>query len=367
VEWVAKEESYFFRLSAFEDKLLDWYQANPGFIAPKSRRNEVLSFVNGGLKDLSISRTSFGWGVPVPRDDDHVMYVWLDALTTYISVLGYPDQDPDGNFAKCWPAALHIVGKDILRFHAVYWPAFLMAADMPPPKRVFAHGWWTKEGEKISKSLGNVIDPVELVEKYGVDSTRFFLMAEVGFGNDGDFSHKSMVLKVNNSLANELGNLCQRVMSMVYKDCGKAVPEMFGPLTKNDIALLDSAKSLHERSVTAMSEQAIQKYVHGLVGMVRDTNKYFDAMAPWALRKEDPERMATVLYVSMEVLRHVSILYQPVIPESAGRILDILTVPEDERTFHHLYGEEYKVKSRNLVSKPEAVFPRIDLQEELVN
>lgn len=168
MEWVAKEESYFFRLSAFEDKLLDWYQANPGFIAPKSRRNEVLSFVNGGLKDLSISRTSFGWGVPVPRDDDHVMYVWLDALTTYISVLGYPDQDPDGMFAKCWPAALHIVGKDILRFHAVYWPAFLMAADMPPPKRVFAHGWWTKEGEKISKSLGNVIDPVELVEKVSI-------------------------------------------------------------------------------------------------------------------------------------------------------------------------------------------------------
>lgn len=362
VEWVAKEESYFFKLSAFEDKLLEYYDANPGFIAPKSRLNEVTSFVKGGLRDLSISRTSFSWGVPVPDDDEHIMYVWMDALTNYISALGYPNTEEGSDYAKFWPAGIHVVGKDILRFHAVYWPAFLMAADLPLPKRVYAHGWWTKDGEKISKSLGNVIDPVDLVETYGVDQTRFFLMAETNFGSDGDFSDSAMLLKVNNNLANELGNLCQRTLSMVFKNCGKAAPTA-GDFTEEDETLLASARGLHERCASAISEQQIQKYANELIEIVWDANKYIDAMAPWALRKTDEKRMATVLYVIMEVLRHVAILYQPIIPGSANKILDLLAVPEDQRSFEYLTGDEFMIQPGTTISKPQGVFPRIEVPE----
>jgi len=362
VEWVAKEESYFFKLSEFEDKLLEYYDANPGFIAPKTRLNEVTSFVKGGLRDLSVSRTSFKWGVPVPDDDEHVMYVWMDALTNYISALGYPNSEDDSNYSKFWPGALHIVGKDILRFHTVYWPAFLMAADLPLPKRIFAHGWWTKDGEKISKSLGNAVDPVELVETYGVDQTRFFLMAEVNFGSDGDFSEKTLILKVNNNLANELGNLCQRTLSMVFKNCGEATPTP-GDFTEEDEALLASVRGLHERCATEISEQAIQKYANELIEMVWEANKYIDTMAPWALRKTDEQRMATVLYVIMEVLRHVAILYQPIIPGSANKILDLLSVPEDQRSFEHLAGEDYAIRPETPIGKPTGVFPRIEVPE----
>lgn len=388
VEWVAKEESYFFKLSAFEDKLLQWYEEFPNAIAPSSRRNEVLSFVKGGLKDLSVSRTSFQWGVPVPDDEQHVMYVWIDALTNYISALGYPNTD--GDFGKFWPASLHVVGKDILRFHAVYWPAFLMAADLPLPEKVFAHGWWTKDGEKISKSLGNVIDPVDLVTKvsnagttagawrlelpnaiflffpqYGVDQTRFFLMTEVGFGSDGDFSDTAMVLKCNANLANELGNLCQRVLTMIFKNCNKAVPQVDAEadFTDEDKKLLESAQGLFGRAAPFIEdEQAIQKYAGELIEMVWEANKYIDDMAPWVLRKEDPERMTVVLYVLMETLRYVAILYQPIIPESAGKILDLLSIPEEERTFAYL-KPEYRVAAGSPVSKPEGVFPRIELPE----
>lgn len=362
VEWVAKEESYFFKLSEFEDKLLEYYDANPDFIAPKTRLNEVTSFVKGGLRDLSISRTSFSWGVPVPDDDEHIMYVWMDALTNYISALGYPNSDDDSNYSKFWPGALHVVGKDILRFHTVYWPAFLMAADLPLPKRVFAHGWWTKDGEKISKSLGNAIDPVKLVETYGVDQTRFFLMAEVNFGSDGDFSEKSVILRVNNNLANELGNLCQRTLSMVFKNCEKAVPTP-SAFTEEDEALLASAQGLHERCAVAISEQKIQKYANELIEMVWEANKYIDTMAPWVLRKSDEQRMATVLYVIMEVLRHVAILYQPIIPGSANKILDLLSVPEDQRSFEHLQSDDYKIRPETPISKPTGVFPRIEVPE----
>lgn len=359
VEWVAKEESYFFKLSAFEDKLLEYYEANPDFIAPKSRRNEVLSFVKGGLRDLSISRSSFKWGVPVPEDDDHVMYVWVDALTNYISALGYPESD---DFEKYWPNALHIVGKDILRFHAVYWPAMLMAADLPVPGRLFAHGWWTNSGEKISKSLGNVIDPVELVEKYGVDQTRFFLMSEIGFGNDGDFSHDAFIRKVNSNLANELGNLCQRTLSMVFKNCGKEIPDEFPDFTEEDEALLKSAQDLREKAATAISIQAINKYSDAMVEMVWETNKYIDVMEPWALKKKDPERMKTVLFTILEVLRYVGILYQPLIPTASNKILDALSVPEDERTFANL-SPEYMIKKGSPVAKPKGFFPRIEVPE----
>jgi len=361
VVWMEKEPSYFFKLSEYEDKLLEYFENNPDFIAPSTRRNEVLGFVKGGLRDLSISRTSFKWGVPVPGSDEHVMYVWIDALANYISAIGYPDTDGE-TFQKFWPANLHIVGKDILRFHAVYWPAFLMAADIPVPRRLFAHGWWTKDGEKISKSLGNVIDPLELVEKYGVDQTRFFLMAEVNFGSDGDFSHERMLQKVNTNLANELGNLVQRTLSLIFKNCDATIPAP-GPYTPEDEALLTKASKLREECSAQIATQSIQKYVEVLVTMIWDVNKYIDVMAPWALKKTDPDRMLTVLYVLMEVIRYVSILYQPIIPESSNKILDRLTVPIDERTFDHL-DNDYAIKSGNTITKPEGVFPRIETPTE---
>jgi len=363
VIWQAKEPSYFFKLSEYEDKLLKYYEENPGFIAPTSRKNEVIGFISGGLRDLSISRTSFKWGVPVPGDDDHVMYVWIDALANYISAIGYPNDEE--TFQKFWPASVHVVGKDILRFHGIYWPAFLMAADIPVPKRLFAHGWWTKDGEKISKSLGNVIDPLELVEKYGIDQTRFFLMSEVTFGNDGDFSHEKMIQKVNTNLANELGNLCQRTLSMVFKNCDKAIPTNIGPYTAEDEALLTKARSLKEEAGTHISTQAIEKYVDTMVTMVWESNKYIDEMAPWILKKTDPERMATVLYVLLEVLRYTAILYQPLMPESSNKILDQLTVPGDERTFDHL-DDAFAIKSGNTISKPVGIFPRIEVEETVV-
>lgn len=328
-----------------------------------------MSFVKGGLRDLSVSRTSFKWGVPVPGDPDHVMYVWIDALANYISALGYPDASDETKYNKFWPSpssTCHVVGKDILRFHAVYWPAFLMAADLPLPKRLFAHGWWTKDGEKISKSLGNVIDPVDLCDTYGVDQTRFFLMADVTFGGDGDFSNESMVRKVNTNLANELGNLCQRTLSMVFKNCDKAVPADIGPYTAEDEAILAKAKALRSEANVAISTQAINKYADVMISMVWEANKYIDEMAPWTLKKTDPDRMKVVLYVLMEVLRHVAILYQPIIPESANKILDQLTVPENERTFDHL--DTSPIKFGTPISKPEGVFPRLELPvEELVD
>ena len=361
VEWVKKEDSYFFKLSEYQDRLLQYYEDHPDFIAPESRKNEVVSFVKGGLKDLSISRTTFDWGVPVPDDDDHVMYVWIDALTNYMSALGYPNMDKGSNFDKFWPASLHVVGKDILRFHAVYWPAFLMAAELPLPKRIFAHGWWTKDGEKISKSLGNVIDPVELIDTYGVDPTRFFLMSEVTFGSDGDFSDEKMIFKVNSNLSNELGNLNQRIMTLVFKNCNKAVPTEIGELTEDDKTLLASAASLRELTGEAIASQSIDKYVQHMVSMVWDANKYIDVQAPWVLKKTDQERMKTVLYVLMEVMRHVAVLYQPLMPTSSNMILDQLGIPEVEREFEHLAKDECKISLGKEISKPKAVFPRFEV------
>jgi methionyl-tRNA synthetase len=322
----------------------------------------VISFVKGGLRDLSISRTTFDWGVKVPGDEGHVMYVWIDALANYISALGYPEATGEGSdFDKFWPASLHVVGKDILRFHAVYWPAFLMAAGLPLPRRIFAHGWWTKDGEKISKSLGNVIDPVELVDKYGVDPTRFFLMSEVTFGSDGDFSDERMVYKVNANLSNELGNLNQRIMTLVYKNCDGATPAEIGTLTAEDEAMLAAARSLRSRTGEAISTQSIDRYVQHMISAVRDANRYIDAQAPWVLRKTDVGRMRTVLYVLMEVMRHVAILYQPLMPASSNAILDQLGVPADERDFAHLGREGCEIRLGKEVIKPTAVFPRFEV------
>ena len=352
VDWV-EEPSYFFKLSAWQDRLLEFYEANPDFIGPNSRRNEVISFVKGGLKDLSVSRTTFNWGVPVPDDDAHIMYVWLDALTNYITAVGYPDCESE-IFQKFWPADLHMVGKDIVRFHAVYWPAFLMAAGIAPPKRVYAHGWWTNEGEKISKSLGNVIDPLQLVETYGLDPVRYFLLREVPFGNDGDFSHAAMMHRMNGDLANDLGNLCQRVLSMVHKNCDGKVPAPSG-FDAADEALMGKARGLLSPLRAAMDEQSFHAALGLIWEVIGDANRYVDAQAPWALRKTDPPRMATVLYSLAETIRCIALFVQPFMPDACAKILDQLSIPQDARDFASL---ETILDAGSDIAKPVPVFPR---------
>ena len=353
VEWV-KEPSYFFKLSAWGEKLLKFYEENPGFILPASRRNEVISFVKGGLKDLSVSRTTFKWGIPVPGDEAHVMYVWFDALTNYITAAGYPDGDDER--WKFWPADLHMVGKDILRFHTVYWPAFLMAAGLPTPRRVYAHGWWTVEGQKMSKSLGNAVDPRDLVREYGLDPLRYFVLREVPFGNDGDFSRRAMINRLNGDLANDLGNLAQRVLSMIQRNCAAAVPQP-GAFSEADDALLGAAHGLLERARAAFDVQAFHQALAEIWDVVGRANRYVDEQAPWALKKTDPARMATVLYVLAETVRHLAILVQPVTPGAAGRMLDQLAVAADARAFDRL-GPAGALVPGTALPAPQPVFPR---------
>ena len=358
VEWV-EEPSYFFKLSAFEDKLLELYDNNPDFVMPKSRLNEVRSFVKGGLEDLSVSRTTFSWGVQVPDAPGHIMYVWIDALANYLTAVGYPDTGaPD--YQKFWPANVHIVGKDILRFHAVYWPAFLMAADLPLPKRVFAHGWWTNEGQKISKSLGNVIDPFELIEEYGLDATRFFLLREVPFGNDGDFSRRSFVLRCNADLSNGLGNLSQRTLSMIHKNCDEKLPEP-GTFTSDDNELLDNIKTSLEQVRAHMDNQAFHLALDVIWSQASAADSYISVQEPWKLKKTDPERMNTVLYVLAEAIRQIAILAQPIMPQSADKLLSQIGVTD--RGFDQL-GETGRLKPGTAIPKPEGVFPRFELPEE---
>ncbi|HXM85452.1 MAG TPA: methionine--tRNA ligase, partial [Stellaceae bacterium] len=305
VEWV-EEENYFFKLSAWQDRLLAYYDAHPDFIAPKSRRNEVVSFVKGGLNDLSVSRTSFDWGVPVPGNSKHVMYVWLDALTNYLTAVGYPDTGA-ADYKTFWPADIHVVGKDIVRFHCVYWPAFLMAAGLEVPKRVFAHGWWTVEGQKMSKSLGNFIAPQQLVEQYGVDAVRYFMLRELPFGADGDFSRRAVVGRINGDLANDFGNLAQRVLSMVQSYCGGKLPEP-GAFKAADENLLASARGLLAKARTEMAEPAFHRALETIWQVVGAANRYVDEQAPWTLRKTDTVRLGTVLYTLAETIRHLAIL-----------------------------------------------------------
>lgn len=359
VEWV-EEPSYFFRLSAWQDRLLAFYEANPDFILPVARRNEVISFVKGGLKDLSISRTTFNWGVPVPGDDAHVMYVWLDALTNYITALGYPDESAE-NFRTFWPG-MHMVGKDILRFHAVYWPAFLMSAQLPPPKRVFAHGWWTIEGEKMSKSLGNVVAPGHLVEKYGLDPTRYFLMREVPFGNDGNFSRQSLADRINSDLANNIGNLAQRTLSMIAKNCEGRVPDPKPagerPQDKEMLELVQvTMPQTPDAIMDAMEKCKFSDVLGNILGMASFANEYIDREAPWTQKKEAPEHMAATLYHLAEAIRCIGIMIQPFVPDSAAKLLDQLAIPANEREFKHL-SPEFSLKPGTELPKPEAVFPR---------
>lgn len=352
VEWV-DEESYFFKLSSYSDQLLALYDNQPDFISPKERRNEIVSFVKSGLRDLSISRTTFDWGIPVPGDEKHVMYVWVDALTNYITGLGYPDDDSVA-FKKFWPADVHIIGKDITRFHAVYWPAFLMSAGIELPKQVFGHGFVLNKGEKMSKSIGNVLDPFALANHYGIDQIRYYLLREVPFGQDGSYSHEAIVNRVNADLANDLGNLAQRSLSMVYKNLdGKLeAPEL---LSTEDNAMLAMADAMLENCRTAMKRFAVHQSTAAVWDVVAEANRYFASQQPWALKKTDPVRMTTVLYVTAEVVRKVAILAQPIVPASANLLLDILKVPLDKRTFADL---SERLVSGTVIDKPEGVFPR---------
>jgi methionyl-tRNA synthetase len=352
-----EEQTYFFRLSAYTDKLLAHYDANPDFIGPEVRRNEVVSFVSGGLRDLSISRTSFDWGIPVPDHPDHVMYVWVDALTNYLTGVGYPDTDSE-LFRRYWPADLHMIGKDIIRFHAVYWPAFLMSAGIELPRRVFAHGFLLNRGEKMSKSVGNVIDPVALVERFGVDQVRYFLLREVPFGQDGSYSDEAMITRINTDLANELGNLAQRSLSMVAKNLDGIVPAP-GEFTNDDEELLAIADGLLEQVRTHFDAQAMHLALEAIWLMLGAANKYFSAQQPWVLRKSESEsdqaRFRTVLYVTCEVVRIAALLIQPVLPESAAKLLDLLGQPADQRTFAAIGT---RLAPGTVLPAPVAVFPR---------
>ncbi len=354
VEWV-EEQSYFFKLSEYQDKLLKHYEENPDFIGPAERRNEVISFVKSGLKDLSVSRTTFDWGIKVPNDPGHVMYVWVDALTNYITATGYLD-NPQGPRAKFWPANIHIIGKDIIRFHAVYWPAFLMSAGLPLPKRVFAHGFLLNKGEKMSKSLGNVVDPFNLVEHFGLDQIRYFFLREVSFGQDGSYSEEGIATRINSDLANGIGNLASRSLSMIVKNCDGHIP-VCGALTDEDKAMLAAADALLEITRDEMGKQMIHRALAAIIAIVSETDRYFAGQEPWALKKTDPARMATVLYVTAEVVRQIAVLLQPFMPESSGKLLDLVAAPADKRDFAAL-GETGRLVSGTPLEAPKPVFPR---------
>ena len=348
VEWV-EEESYFFKLSAYQQKLLDLY-ARENFVLPKERLNEVASFVRGGLQDLSISRTTFDWGIRVPGNPKHIMYVWVDALTNYITAAGFPDSD-SAKFKRYWPADLHVIGKDIVRFHAVYWPAFLMSAGIEVPRRIFSHGFLFNRGEKMSKSVGNVIDPFTMTDAYGVDQFRYFFLREVPFGQDGNYSHEAIVNRINADLANDLGNLAQRSLTMINKQLGGVLPKP-GAFSDTDKAILAAADDMIGAAREHMKTQQLHQVLNTVWAVVADANRYFAGEAPWALAKTDPARQGTVLYVTAEVLRQVGILCQPFMPASAGKLLDLLGVPADERQFDRLGQAEQAHRAGHDVACP---------------
>ncbi len=354
VEWT-EEKTYFFKLSAYGDKLLAYYQAHPDFILPETRKNEIVSFVKAGLEDLSISRTTLTWGVPVPGAPGHVMYVWVDALTNYLTGIGYPDMKSE-SFKRYWPADLHVIGKDIVRFHAVYWPAFLMSAGLELPKRIFGHGFLFNRGEKMSKSVGNVVDPFELADAYGVDALRYFFLREVPFGQDGNYGHEAIVNRTNADLANDLGNLAQRSLTMIAKNCAGKVPKP-GKLAEADAAMLKAADAMIGEARAAMQKQALNLALNAVWAVVAEANRYFAAAAPWALAKTDPARMATVLWTTAEVTRQVAILAQPFVPAGAAKLLDLLGVSEKERDFAAL-GKAGRLKEGAALPAPAPVFPR---------
>ncbi len=356
VDWTS-EETWFFKLSKYQDRLLKLYNDHPEFIKPDNRRNEVMRFVEGGLRDLSVSRTSFDWGVKIPGSPDHVMYVWVDALTTYMTGVGYPDTD--GEFARYWPADVHLIGKDIVRFHAVYWPAFLMSAELPLPKQVFGHGFLLNRGEKMSKSIGNVVNPMELAEQFGVDQLRYFLLSDVVFGKDGTYSAEAIVTKTNADLANNFGNLAQRSLSMIAKNCDGKVP-IAGNKTNSEEQLITDLQKCFEDIKAHLTGGELA--IHAAIDLLRErlsaTNQYFADQQPWALRKTDPVRADTVLYYTAESIRRLAIMLQWVIPESCGKMLDLLSQPKDRRGFDNM---DDVIEPGISLPKPSAIFPRLEL------
>ena len=355
VEWV-EEESYFFKLSEWENKLLKFYEENPKFILPDTRRNEVLSFVKGGLKDLSVSRKSFSWGIKVPSNKDHVIYVWLDALTNYISALNYPDTK-DIKYKNYWPADLHMIGKDILRFHAVYWPAFLLAADLPPPKRVYGHGWILSGDEKMSKSKGNILDPLEIVDKYGLDSLRFYLLKEVSFGNDGSITQEKLESCINSDLANNYGNLCQRVISFNEKNCNLLVPDNIN-FEKEDLKLLNKVSENINTLRSYIDNQELSVYSNFIIDCLFEANKYFNDQEPWK-KKSDVVRLNTIVYVSLEIIRKVSILLNPIIPATSLKVLDIFNIKQKDINFDTIKDNKF-LKPNSNIKKIGILFKKID-------
>jgi methionyl-tRNA synthetase len=362
VEWV-EEESYFFKLSAYADKLLAHYEANPEFVTPETYRNEIVAFVKRGLSDLSISRATLKWGVPVPGDPKHVMYVWVDALTNYITATGFPD---DGPRTKFWPADAHVIGKDITRFHAVYWPAFLMSAGLPVPKQIVVHGFLFNRGEKMSKSVGNVVSPKAMVEAYGLDAVRYFFLREVPFGQDGSYSHEAIVGRMNADLANDMGNLAQRSLTMIARNCGARTPDWHAATSAEaDLAMLARADALIGEARRHMESFALNLYIGAVFEVVSEANRYFANAEPWKLAKSDPARMGLVLYVTVETLRIAAILLQPAMPGAMGALLDLLGVSPDNRTFAALKasGESgldapHRLKPGSPLPPPAPVFPR---------
>ncbi len=355
VEWV-EEESFFFRLSAYQERLLDHYNTNPKFIGPDTRRNEVVSFVSRGLRDLSLSRTTFDWGIPVPGAGHHIMYVWVDALTNYLTGVGFPDEE-NTSFDHYWPADLHVIGKDIVRFHAIYWPAFLMSAGIDLPKRVYAHGFLFNRGEKMSKSIGNVVNPLDMAERYGIDQMRYFLMREVPFGQDGSYSHEAIVTRINADLANDLGNLSQRSLSMIARNCNSCIPQP-GPISKHHkVHLEEVIDVLLDDVCDRLDQQMLHDCLVKIWEAVAQTNRYFANSEPWALKKTNPLEMACVLYITAESLRQIAILTQPFMPQAMSDLLDQLGVEQGDRSFSSL-GPGHRIMPGKIIIKPRPIFPR---------
>ncbi len=359
VEWM-DEESYFFRLSKWEKPLLDFYKKNPDFISPESRKNEVISFVKSGLKDLSVSRKSFSWGIKVPNDNDHVIYVWLDALTNYISALNYPNKDDD-LYKKYWPASIHLIGKDILRFHAIYWPAFLLAAKIEPPKKVYGHGWILSNDQKMSKSKGNILDPLEIINEYGLDPLRYYLIKEVSFGNDGNISQERLEDCINSDLANNYGNLCQRVITFAIKNCQSKIPEKV-EFEKEDLDILEKFSKNLALIRNKIDNQDINFYINFIVNSLFEANKYFNDQEPWR-KKDDITRLNTIVYTTLEIVRKISFLLYPIIPESTLKALKIFNINENEISLSTVANNDFLVKG-NSINKIDILFNKIEKKDD---
>ncbi|MBD1159356.1 methionine--tRNA ligase [Pelagibacterales bacterium SAG-MED19] len=359
VEWI-EEESYFFRLSKWEKPLLNHYESNPNFISPDSRKNEVISFVKNGLKDLSVSRKTFTWGIPVPNNKDHVIYVWLDALTNYLSALNYPNTN-DELYNKFWPASVHLIGKDILRFHAIYWPAFLLAAKIELPKKVYGHGWILSGDEKMSKSKGNILDPLEIIKEYGLDPLRYYLIKEVSFGNDGNISQDRLEDCINGDLANNYGNYCQRVTAFAIKNCDGKIPNKI-EFQKDDLQILDKYKNNLDNIRLKIDDQNLNFYIDFIVKSLFEANKYFNDQEPWK-KKDDPLRLNTIVYTSLEIIRKISYLLYPIIPNSSLKALKIFSLSESDIKLKSIINNESLSKGSN-INKIEILFKKIEKKND---